>query len=71
MFYVSGTKIYLATFDADMKIYPECKLVCFEDGTIGAVRTGSGVAHPPKHRRVCTLAELRAQLGHTAESATK
>ena len=66
MFYVSGTKIYLATYDEDLKAYPECKLMLNKDGTMYIKKTGGGVAKKPPRRRLCTLAEIVAQLGSTA-----
>ena len=71
MFFVSGTKIYLSTYDAELKAYPECKLVRREDDTVCVVKAGGGIAKKPKHRRVCTLAELIAQFGAAAVAEVK
>ena len=43
MFYVSGAKIYLATFDAELKVYPEVKLAWIDYDHLGVVKTGKGV----------------------------
>lgn len=69
MFYVAGTKIYLATFDDEMKVYPECILVQGIDGAVTIARKGGGVARRPKHYELCTLVEVIAQLGANAEPA--
>lgn len=63
MFYVSGTKIYLATFDAELKVYPEVKLAWIDYDRLGVVKTGSGVAEKPVRCRLCTLTEVIAQFG--------
>ena len=67
MFFVSGTKIYLSGYDTELKVSPECKLVRRDDGTVYVSKVGGGIAKKPKHRRVCTLAELIAQFGATAD----
>lgn len=67
MFYVSGSKIYLATFDAELKVYPEVKLAWIDYDHIGVVKSGGGVAQKPKAYSLCTLAELIAQFGGTVE----
>lgn len=63
MFYVSGSKIYLATFDAELKIYPEVRLTWVDPGHLGVVKTGRGIAQKPKVYNLCTLTELIAQFG--------
>lgn len=65
MFYVSGAKIYLATFDAKLKVYPEVKLAWVGYDQLGVVKVGGGVAHKPKEYSLCTLTELIAQFGGT------
>ena len=47
MFYVSGTKIYLATFDAELKVYPEVELAWIDYDHMGVVKTGKGVTKKP------------------------
>lgn len=71
MFFVSGTKIYLATYDAELKVYPECRLVRQADDAVCVVKSGGGIAKKPEDRRVCTLTELIAQFGATAMPAAK
>lgn len=66
MFYVSGSKIYLATYDEDLKAYPECKLMVNKDGAMYIKKTGGGVAKKPPRRRLCTFTEIVAQFGTTA-----
>lgn len=66
MFYVMGTKAYLATYDETMKVYPEVQLVRNDDGTMHASLKGGGIAKRPEHADLCTLAELSAQLGGLA-----
>ena len=63
MFYVSGSKIYLATFDAELKVYPEVKLAWIDYDHIGVVKSGGGVAQKPKVYSLCTLSEVIAQFG--------
>ena len=67
MFYVSGSKIYLATFDAELKVYPEVKLAWIDYDHIGVVKSGGGVAQKPKDYSLCTLSEIIAQFGGTVE----
>ena len=67
MFYVSGSKIYLATFDAELKVYPEVKLAWIDYDHIGVVKSGGGVAQKPKVYSLCTLNEVIAQFGGTVE----
>lgn len=65
MFYVSGSKIYLATFDAELGVYPEVKLTRLDHDHIGVVKAGSGTAVRPVRCQVCSLAEIIAQFGGT------
>lgn len=65
MFYVTGSKIYMATFDAELKIYPEVKLAWIDYDQLGVVKTGGGIAQKPKVYNLCTRAELLAQFGGT------
>lgn len=67
MFYVSGSKIYLATFDAELKVYPEVKLAWIDYDHIGVVKSGGGVSQKPKVYSLCTLSEVIAQFGGTVE----
>ena len=69
MFYVSGSKIYLVTFDAELEVYPEVKLARVGYDQLGVVKTGGGIAQKPKAYSLCTLAELIAQFGGTVEPA--
>lgn len=71
MFYVSGSKIYLATFDAELKVYPEVKLAWVGYDQLGVVKTGGGIAQKPKAYSLCTLAELIAQFGGTVAPVTE
>lgn len=63
MFYVSGTKIYLATFDAELKVYPEVKLAWIDYDHMGVVKTGKGVTKKPAGCRMCTMTEILARFG--------
>ena len=69
MFYVSGTKIYLATFDAELKVYPEVKLAWVGYDQLGVVKTGKGVAEKPARSRMCSLTEILASFGGTVPPA--
>ena len=71
MFYVSGPKIYLATFDAELKVFPEVKLTWIGYDQLGVVKTGGGVAQKPKVYKLCTLPELIAQFGGTVAPVTE
>lgn len=74
MFYVSGTKIYLATFDTELKVYPEVKLAWIDYDHLGVVKTGKGVAEKPAMSRMCSLVEILAAFGGTVppvESASE
>lgn len=63
MFFVSGAKIYSATFDAELKVYPEVKLDWVGYDQLGIVKTGGGIAKKPKVYSLCTRTELIAQFG--------
>lgn len=63
MFYVSGTKIYLATFDAELKVYPEVKLAWIDYDHLGVVKTGKGVTKKPVGCKLCSMTEVLAQFG--------
>lgn len=67
MFYVTGAKIYLATFDAELKAYPEVKLVRDEADALCIVKTGKGIAKRPAGGRLCSLTEIRARFGALAQ----
>ena len=68
MFYVSGAKIYLATFDVELKVYPEVKLACFDYGHLGVVKTGKGVTKKPVGCKLCSMTEVLARFGGTVTS---
>lgn len=63
MFYVSGTKIYLATFDAELKVYPEVKLAWIDYDHLGVVKAGKGVTKKPAGCRMCSMTEVIARFG--------
>ena len=63
MFYVSGAKIYLATFDAELKVYPEVKLAWIDYDHLGVVKTGKGVTKKPVGCKLCSMTEVLAQFG--------
>ena len=63
MFYVSGTKVYLATFDEKCKVFPEVKLAWAGPDQLKVVRVGGGIAQKPGVYSICTLTELIAQFG--------
>ena len=63
MFYVSGAKIYLATFDAELKAYPEVKLAWIDYDHLGVVKTGKGVTKKPVGCKLCSMTEVLAQFG--------
>ncbi len=68
MFYVSGAKIYLATFDAELKVYPEVKLAWIDYDHLGVVKTGKGVTKKPVGCKLCSMTEVLAQFGGTVTS---
>ena len=68
MFYVSGTKIYLATFDAELKVYPEVKLAWIDYDHLGVVKTGKGVTKKPVGCKLCSMTEVLARFGGTVTS---
>lgn len=63
MFYVSGAKIYLATFDAELKVYPEVKLAWIDYDHLGVVKTGKGATKKPTDCRMCSLTEILSRFG--------
>ncbi|MGN1230071.1 MAG: hypothetical protein ACI4T5_10530 [Prevotella sp.] len=69
MFYVTGTKVYLATLDEKTKVYPEVRLVKTEGGAIVPEVLSTGVSKKPPHREICTLAEIIARFGQSATTA--
>ena len=69
MFYVSGAKIYLATFDAELKVYPEVKLAWIDYDHLGVVKTGKGVSKKPVGCKLCSMTEVLARFGGTVTSA--
>ena len=68
MFYVSGTKIYLATFDVELKVYPEVKLAWIDYDHLGVVKTGKGVTKKPVGCKLCSMTEVLARFGGTVTS---
>ena len=68
MFYVSGAKIYLATFDAELKVYPEVKLAWIDYDHLGVVKTGKGVTKKPVGCKLCSMTEVLARFGGTVPS---
>ena len=70
MFYVSGTKIYLATFDAELKVYPEVKLAWIDYAHLGVVKTGKGVTKKPAGCRMCSMTEVIARFGGAVAPVT-
>ena len=68
MFYVSGAKIYLATFDAELKVYPEVKLTWIDYDHLGVVKTGKGVTKKPVGCKLCSMTEVLARFGGTVTS---
>ena len=61
MFYVSEGKIYSTSPNAEGK-YAEYKLQVVEDKIL-LVATTNAISKRPKHRQVCTVEEVIAQLG--------
>lgn len=70
MFYVSGTKIYLATFDAELKVYPEVKLAWTDYDHLGVVKTGKGVTKKPAGCRLCSMTEVIARFSGAVAPVT-
>lgn len=70
MFYVSGNKIYLATFDAELKVYPEVKLAWIDYDHLGVVKTGKGVTRKPADCRLCSMTEVIARFGGAVAPVT-
>ena len=68
MFYVSGAKIYLATLDAELKVYPEVKLAWIDYDHLGVVKTGKGVTKKPVGCKLCSMTEVLARFGGTVTS---
>lgn len=66
MFYVAGGKIYLSTFDTDLKVYPEMRLMVTPEGDYYLKKMATGVAKKPAKRRVCIMCELIAMFGYKA-----
>lgn len=63
MFYVTGKKAYVDTFDEKLGVYPEVQLEVDSDGNSVMKILKTGVAKKPKNRQVCTKDEVIAQLG--------
>lgn len=71
MFYVVGTKVYLADFNESKKIYPEVRLIKEADGKIIPEVLDTGVSVKPKNREICTLKEVLAKFGADATTRSK
>ena len=71
MFYVVGTKVYLADFNESKKVYPEVRLVKETDGRIIPEILDTGVSVKPKNREICTLKEVLAKFGADATVRSK
>lgn len=70
MFYVAGGKIYSSTYDEDLKVYPEMRMMVTEDGDYYLKKMSTGVAKKPAKRRVCIMCELIAMFGYKAAVAS-
>lgn len=72
MFYVTGTKVYLTSFNKKLNIYPEVKLVKESaDGRIVFDVLSTGVSSKPVHREICTAEEVLARFGASASMRSK
>ena len=63
MFYVSGTKVYLTTFDSSKKVFPEVRLIKDAAGKIRFEVLKTGISVKPVHRELCTRQEVLAKFG--------
>lgn len=70
MFYVAGGKIYASTFDEELKVFPEMRLMVTEDGDYYLKKMSTGVAKKPAKRKVCIMCELIAMFGYKAAVAS-
>lgn len=71
MFYVVGTKVYLAEFNAQKGIYPEVRLVRESTGQIVFDILNTGTSSKPAHREICSAEEVRAKFGASAPERIK
>ena len=71
MFYVTGTKVYLAEFNAQKGVYPEVRLVRESTGQIVFDILNVGTASKPAHREICSAEEVRAKFGTGAAERIK
>lgn len=62
MLYVVKGKAYLATYDEDLKVYPEVTVAADGDG-YSITTKGGGVAKRPAGREVLTVEEYLARYG--------
>ena len=72
MYYVSGGKIYSTVKGASTNKYAELEMYKATDGVDGKPRFAlrvkdAGVVNKPANRRLCTMEELIAQYGASAD----
>lgn len=70
MLYVAGGKTYLATYDEDLKVFPEVTVAVGTDGGYSITAKGGGVSKRPLGRETLTVEEYLARYGGTQPEAT-
>lgn len=63
MLYVAGGKTYLATYDEDLKVYPEVTVAVGADGGYSVIAKGGGASKRPRGREMLTIEEYLARYG--------
>lgn len=69
MFYVVGSKIYLAEHDG--KFYPEVKLRVDSEGYFFFEKTGNGLPKKPAKKQVLSKEEIIAKMGPAVLTAAE
>lgn len=69
MLYVAGGKTYLATYDEDLKVFPEVTVAVGDDGGYSITAKGGGVSKRPLGRETLTVEEYLARYSGTQPEA--
>ena len=70
MLYVAGGKTYLATYDEDLKVFPEVTVAVGDDGGYSIIAKGGGASKRPRGREMLTIEEYLARYGGAQPEAT-
>lgn len=63
MLYVAGGRTYLATYDEDLKVYPEVTVAVGADGDYSITAKSGGASKRPRGCEMLTIEEYLARYG--------